>query len=371
MDNVTTARRRIAPQEYDVFIGMDVDKRSIAVTHVDHLGVEKSIEMPYDAGMLLGFVRNHFDGKRVAFAYEAGPTGFGLYDDIVSSGQDCLVVSAASVPTPRNRRVRTNRLDSRKLAYQLRGGALSGIRVPSEVYRMLRELVALRQQYVSEVRANKCRIKAVFLRNGLPFEWSTPGGYWSSEVIQCLREYAVADVLSLKINKLVDGLVFAQYQASEVQRSIREFVQSNLELGESVRLLMSIPGIGWIVATYALARVGDWRKLGRSHEMASFFGLVPSEDSTGEGADRGSITKAGDPRMRSLLIQAAWSAIRKDDELNEFYQRIYNSHGKNVAARVAITAVARKLTARMHCVLKERREYVVRADSQKPSRSGG
>ncbi len=73
--------------------------------------------------------------------------------------------------------------------------------------------------------------------------------------------------------------------------------------------------------------------------------------------------------MRSLLIQAAWSAIRKDDELNEFYQQIHKSHAKNVAARVAITAVAWKLTARMHCVLKERREYVVRADSQKPGRS--
>ena len=85
-----------------------------------------------------------------------------------------------------------------------------------------------------------------------------------------------------------------------------------------MRLLMSIPGIGWVVATYALARIGNWRELGRSCEMASFFGLVPSEDSTGEGADRGSITKAGDPRMRSLLIQAAWSAIRKDEELNEF-----------------------------------------------------
>ena len=234
---------------------------------------------------------------------------------------------------------------------------------------MLRELVTLRQQYVSEVRANKCRIKGLFLRNGLVFEWNTPGGYWSSEVLQGLRECDVNPVLRLKVSKLVDGLVFAQYQASEAQRAIREFVSSTEELKESVRLLMSIPGIGWVVASYALARVGDWRELGRSHEMASFFGLVPSEDSTGEGADRGSITKAGDPRMRSLLIQAAWSAIRKDDELNEFYQRTYKSHSRNLAARVAITAVARKLTARMHCVLKERREYLVRPDSRKPSQA--
>ncbi len=199
--------------------------------------------MPHDAQILLSFVSNHLGGKRVAFAYEAGPTGFGLYDDITGSGRDCLVVSADSVPTPRNRRVRTNRLDSRKLAYQLRGGALMGIRVPPEAYRMLRELVTLRQQYVAEVRANKCRLKALFLRNGLPFEWNTPGGYWSSEVMQGLRECDVTVVLGLKINKLVDGLVFVQYQASEAQKVIRQFVESNEELRDSVRLLMSMPGI--------------------------------------------------------------------------------------------------------------------------------
>ena len=57
-------------------------------------------------------------------------------------------------------------------------------------------------------------------------------------------------------------------------------------------------------------------------QMASFFGLVQTEDSTGDTSNRGSITKAGDPVMRSLLIEAAWTAIRKDPELAAFYQRV-------------------------------------------------
>ena len=67
MDNVTTVRRRIAPQDYDVFIGREVDKRSIAVTHVDQLGMEKSLKMPYDGQMLLAFVRNHFGDRRARY----------------------------------------------------------------------------------------------------------------------------------------------------------------------------------------------------------------------------------------------------------------------------------------------------------------
>ena len=63
------------------------------------------------------------DYKRTAFVYEAGPTGFGLYDDISGEGYGCLVVTPSAVPTARGKRVRTNRLDSRKLAVQLRGGS--------------------------------------------------------------------------------------------------------------------------------------------------------------------------------------------------------------------------------------------------------
>ena len=97
--------------------------------------------------------------------------------------------------------------------------------------------------------------------------------------------------------------------------------------------------------------------MGTSNQTASFFGLVQTEDSTGECSDRGSITKAGDPVVRSLLVEAAWTAIRKDRHLAEFYERIRSTHAKDKAARITIVAVARKLATRLHCVLKERREY--------------
>lgn len=362
MANCNTVVRRIDPREYDVFIGMDVDKRSIALTHVDHLGLEKSVKMAHKSEMVLSFVRNHFAGKHAALVYEAGPTGFGLYDDLTAAGYDCMVVSPASVPTARGKRVRTNRLDSRKLALQLRGGSLESIHVPTEEYRMLRELVQLRKVHVKDISGNKCRIKALFLRNGLEFVWSTPGGYWSKSVVSGIKSFECAPALRFKLDLLLEDLEFAQRQALRCQVTIRKMVEANKELCESVTYVMSLPGVGWIVASYAVARIGDWRLLGNSHETGSFFGLVPTEDSTGEGADRGSITKAGDPTMRSLMIQAAWSAIREDGDLLEFYQRLYKGHPKDKAARIAIVAVARKLAARMHCVLKERRPYQVVAN---------
>ena len=356
--------RKIQPQEYDVFIGMDVDKRSIVLRQVDHPGVEKSVSMPHRGASLLSYVGNHLRGRRIAFVYEAGPTGFGLYDNLTAAGYPCLVVMPAAVPTARGRRVRTNRLDARKLALQLRGGSLQGIRVPSADYRLLREYVRLRKLHMSEAVRCKQRIKALFLRHGLDFPGATPGGYWSQELIRQLREYPCAAPLQFKIGSLLTSLEFSRLQAAEAQAEMRRFVQANPEIAESVRYAMSLPGVGWIVATYAVARIGDWRLLGDSQQTASFFGLTQREDSTGEGADRGPITKAGDPVMRSLLIEGAWTAIRKDAELRNFYQRIVANHPKDKAARIAIVAVARKLACRLHCVLKERREYQIRVTQE-------
>ena len=78
--------------------------------------------------------------------------------------------------------------------------------------------------------------------------------------------------------------------------------------------------------------------------------------------NRGQITRIGDKRLRSKLIQCAWTAIRKDPELRAFYRRIYERHPKKVAARKAIVAVARKLTTRIYAVLKEQRRFEIRTD---------
>src|SRR5258707_15371198 len=66
------------PRDYEVFAGLDVDKKSISVTFTDHQGLLKSMRMPYSVDHLVNHVRKHYGDKKVAFAYEAGPTGYGL-----------------------------------------------------------------------------------------------------------------------------------------------------------------------------------------------------------------------------------------------------------------------------------------------------
>src|SRR5712691_5070448 len=84
------------PRDYDVFVVLDVDKKSLAVTFTDHGTMQKSLRLPYSATQLLNYTRKHFPDQRVAFVYEAGPTGFGLYDELTAAHHPCLVVSPRS-----------------------------------------------------------------------------------------------------------------------------------------------------------------------------------------------------------------------------------------------------------------------------------
>jgi transposase len=349
------------PRDYDIFGGLDVDKKSMAVTFTDHGRLQKSFKLPYSATHLLNYTRKHFPEKRVAFVYEAGPTGFGLHDELTAAHHRCLVVSPAMVPTAPGQRVKTNRLDSKKLSEGLRGGQLHGIHVPTQKYRELRHLVQLRDTQVAQLTATKCRIKSLLLYEGIPFP--DPNGRWSGQVLQQLERLPCSSAVRFKLDRLLDALQFHFQAAAVVQKEIRHFCQNEPELRQCIAYLASLPGIGSITATHSLARLGDWRQISNVRQIAGFLGLVSCEKSTGDKENRGPITRSGDSRLRNKLIQCAWVAIKKDPELRAFYRRIYQRHPKKIAARKAIVAVARKLTTRMYAVLKEQRPFVMRADN--------
>jgi transposase len=95
-------------------------------------------------------------------------------------------------------------------------------------------------------------------------------------------------------------------------------------------------------------------------ELSAFCGIVPAEKSTGDRIARGSITHLGNGTLRAVLVEAAWTAIKYDKELEQFFYRIANRHHKQYARQKAIVAVAHKLTLRIYRVLTENREYIIR-----------
>lgn len=357
----TERQARMIARTNDIFIGVDVDKKRLALTCTDHGSLSRSLSLPHNATQLLNYTRKHFPQQRVAFVYEAGPTGFGLYDELTAAQYPCLVVSPSSVPNGPRKKVKTNRLDSKKLSEGLRGGQLQGIHVPPQLYRELRHLVQLRDTQVAQLKATKCRIKSLLLYEGIPFP--AANGKWSGQVLRELEKIPCNGSVRFKLDRLIDTLQFHFETAAQVQKEIRRFCNQAPELKNSIAYLTSLPGVGQITATHAVARLGDWRQIDNVRQIAGFLGLVSQEHSTGEKENRGPITRIGDARLRSKLIQCAWVALRQDPELRDFYRQLYARQPQQLAARKAIVAVARKLTTRIYAVLKQQRPYLVRTNS--------
>ena len=108
--------------------------------------------------------------------------------------------------------------------------------------------------------------------------------------------------------------------------------------------LMQQDGVGPIVSLAFVLTLGPASRFRRGKQVASYLGLNPSEHSSGGHQKLGHISKQGNRMMRWLLVEAAWTAARKDPELRRVYQRLAFRRGRKIAA----VAVARKLAVKLY-----------------------
>jgi transposase len=348
------------PCDYDIFVGIDVDKKSFSFTVQDHNVMNRSKKIPSNPEQLYNYIGNNFGGQRVLYAYEAGPTGYHLYDYLTQKEQSCVVVSPTSIPKASNERVKTNRLDSERIVRYIKTSELRPVRVPSAPYRELRELIGIRDNYSRQGAVAKQRIKSLMLFEHLYDNVNDTDSNWSGAFIERLKHIPCSGAVRCKLDLLLADLAYARGQTLKVLEELRSFCDKHPDIDRYRQYLQSIPGIGIVTSLTILARIGDPERLTDVREIAAFAGVVPKEKSTGDTINRGSITHAGNAALRSLLVEASWIAIRRDKELEQFYHRIRNRHHPRFASRKAIVAVARKLTQRIYKVLKEQRMYEIR-----------
>lgn len=346
-------------KDYDTFIGIDTDKNSFSFTVINRNAVNKSAKIPSNPDMLYTYIEKNFDPKKTICAYEAGPTGFYLYDHLTLNSCDCVVTPPASIPKASNEKVKTNKIDSRKIAHCLAAGQIKPIRVPSIPYRELRHLTKTHENYADSLRVAKQRIKALLLYENLYPDIKDQDDNWSRSFVEALKTLSLPSILRHRMDTLLEDMAYHRDQIISNRECVKEFLKNHPDIEKNVRFLRSIPGIGLVTASAILGKIGDPSNLKNEREIAAFVGLVPVEYSTGDDVNKGPISGQGDRRLRSLLVEAAWIAIRYDTELGQFYYRIKNRNHPRGAAQKAITAVARKLTQRIYRVLKDQREYVI------------
>lgn len=348
------------PQEsFDLYVGIDTDKKKYAVSYEPKNESQlKSFTIPSDPKLLIEYFDKHFQNKKVLYAYEAGPFGYHLYDDLMIHKKPCHLIHPGSLHKRSNENIKTNRLDSVKICRQLKAGFVKGIRVPDEAYRQLRHLTSQRVHYAKLIREVKQKIQGFLLFEHISIDKTDDlKQHWTKKHLELIQRIPLDSVRKFKLDSFLEDLHYSRRKLLEVHRHIKLFLKDHPEVQKNLNLVRTIPGIGFVTGSYLIARMGSPENLKKQEELGSFVGVVPREHSTGDSVHRGPITRTGDPILRWLLVESAWISIRKDTELRQTYERIRSKNAGPKGAKIAIVAIARRLTHRVYRILKDQRPY--------------
>jgi transposase len=296
---------------------------------------------------------------RVVGLYEAGQDGFWISRALTAQGIDVLVVDPASIPVERHaRRAKTDRLDVQRLLVCLRRwlrGERDGMRVvhaPSPEGEAQRQLVRERGQLQKEIGQHRDRIRKLLRTVGA---WDGVhgdiGARLAQEAVRCHDGSRLPPQLQARLLRESERLALAEKELQELEASL--LAQLPAPVQERIGRLKQLRAVGAVGATRLVLEL-YWRHFGNRRQVGACVGLVPQPyDSGGSRVDQG-ISKQGNRRVRSLLIEMAWLWLRYQggSALAQWFAKRCSGAGKR-GRRVAIVAVARKLAIALWRYLEE------------------
>jgi transposase len=254
----------------------------------------------------------------------------------------------AAMYATRSRRVKTDRRDARTLAEALRVGAFRPAHRLSDAQRQVRGELAVRDALVHTRVRFIGVLKALVRREGL----RVAGGA-AEQLVRKLAALPLSPSVQAEMAPVLALLepLNAQIAAADARLATRAAADP------VVARLTTAPTIGPVTAVAFVATLDDVGRFASAHRVAAYLGLTPSERSSGEQQRRGRISKTGNPRLRSLLVEAAWRILRTKQPaaagLRLWAEQIAARRGRSVAA----VALARRLAGILYAMWRDGRDY--------------
>jgi transposase len=292
------------------------------------------------------------ESASVRSCYEAGREGFWLHRALEQVGIENLIVDASSIEVNRRqRRAKTDRMDVKKLVRQLvrywRGehDVWSVVRVPSAEAEDRRQLHRGLEVLKEERKQHRVRMQSLLFTQGIDLK---VGGKFSEQV-EGLRGRNQAPLPAELKQRLRDEyhrlqLVEVQIQEAKAKQAEQMQREQNQAAVEKVRKLQQLLGIGLGSSWIFVMELFGWRQFQNRRQVAAAVGLTPTPYNSGDSAREQGIGRAGNRRIRKLLIEIAWAWLRFQprSRLSQWYERRFAKAGKRMR-RIGIVAVARRL----------------------------
>jgi len=233
--------------------------------------------------------------------------------------------------------VKTDKVDAHVLAQLLRCDFLPEVWQPDEATRLLRELTGRRSALVRQRTAMRNRI-GHHAQHGRVLAMrliEAPTRLFGSAGLEWLAKLQLDDQARLLVDSDLRQLEFLQKEIDTLDTELAKRAYED----ESVKLLMTLPGVDVAVAQSMMAAWGDPKRFPDGDHAASSLGLVPSTKQSAERCYHGPITKQGNSQARWMLIQAAQHLGKQLGPLGHFFRRLASRKNYNIA----VVAGARKL----------------------------
>ena len=267
-----------------------------------------------------------------------------------SLGHEVIVADPNFAPmyATRRRRVKTDRRDARTLAEACRLGAFRRAHRLSEPQRHVRGELAVRDALVRTRTRWISVLKALVRREGL----RVPSGD-AAHVAARLAAFPLPADLAAELAPVLALLEPLNGQIAATDARLTALAADD----GVVARLTTAPMIGPVTAVAFVATLDDVGRFDNAHQVEAYLGLTPSEKSSGERQRRGRISKAGNARLRSLLVEAGWRVLRSTQPaaagLRAWAEQIAARRGRSVAA----VALARRLAGILYAMWRDGQPY--------------
>ena len=288
------------------YVGMDTHKK-------DH---KVALHYPGDEQIIQFMVKNNVREIRkmvnkikkqapseVRFCYEAGVCGFTLKRRIEALGCKCDVIAPSLIPIKPGDRVKTDRRDALKLLMMFKSGLLTEVHAPDSEQEAARELTRCRCAAKDDLKSIRQQLLKFLTRHGYIY---SDGNHWTQKHIAWIGslefEYSLlADVFDEYFTRMENCMQRLDSLDSQVKR----LAQSE-DYKEVVGLLRCFHGIDTLTAISVITEIFDFGRFSSPRQLMSYLGLTCSENSSGQKQNKGCITKAGNKRVRRLLVETSW-----------------------------------------------------------------
>jgi len=275
------------------------------------------------------------DQPAATVAIEACREAWHVHDQLTEWGNRVLMID-----TTRSKQLgigahgrKTDKIDAEVMARAVERGTIPKAHVLSPHRRKLRRQLGVRRALVETRAQLVVTMRALAREHG-------------HRLPSCSTEHFVGKVRKLELDESLRALIEPLLITLETVQT--QLARTDEELGKLcstepvIPLLCTAPGVGAIVAACFVAVVDEAQRFHRAHQLESYLGLVPGENSSGGRRRIGAITKKGNSYLRALLVQGSWSVLRSapaDDPLRCWGEAVARHRGK----RIAVVAIARRL----------------------------